>query len=132
MSKVTIIIPVYNSAEYIGKCIESILNQTYHDYDILIVNDGSKDNSQQIINEYKEKYPNKTVWCWTGFLFDRDLKEKEVLNYIDVLVDGQYKDELHDFRLKWCGSSNQRVIDVKKSLKKGDVVLLDERKLVGA
>ena len=59
MSKVTIIIPVYNSAEYIGKCIESILNQTYHDYDILIVNDGSKDNSQQIINEYKEKYPNK-------------------------------------------------------------------------
>ena len=62
----------------------------------------------------------------------RDLKKKEVLNYIDVLVDGQYKDELHDFRLKWCGSSNQRVIDVKKSLKKGDVVLLDERKLVGA
>ncbi len=59
MSKVTIIIPVYNSAEYIGKCIESILNQTYHDYDILIVNDGSKDNSQRIINEYKEKYPNK-------------------------------------------------------------------------
>ena len=61
MSKVTIIIPVYNSAEYIGKCIESILNQTYHDYDILIVNDGSKDNSQQIINEYKEKYPNKII-----------------------------------------------------------------------
>lgn len=42
MSKVTIIIPVYNSAEYIGKCIESILNQTYHDYDILLVNDGQK------------------------------------------------------------------------------------------
>ena len=60
------------------------------------------------------------------------VKDKEVLNYIDVLVDGRYVDELHDFRLKWCGSSNQRVIDVKKSLKKGDVVLLDERKLVGA
>ena len=49
MSKVTIIIPVYNSAEYIGKCIESILNQTYHDYDILIVNDGSKDNKRRFI-----------------------------------------------------------------------------------
>ena len=90
------------------------------------------DGTLKLAKKFKEKYPNKTVWCWTGFLFDRDLKDKEVLNYIDVLVDGQYKDELHDFRLKWCGSSNQRVIDVKKSLKKGDVVLLDERKLVGA
>ena len=90
------------------------------------------DGTLKLAKKFKEKYPNKTVWCWTGFLFDRDLKDKEALNYIDVLVDGQYKDELHDFRLKWCGSSNQRVIDVKKSLKKGDVVLLDERKLVGA
>ena len=57
MSKVTIIIPVYNSAEYIGKCIESILNQTYHDYDILIVNDGSKDNTLKIIKELNQKDP---------------------------------------------------------------------------
>ena len=90
------------------------------------------DGTLKLAKKFKEKYPNKTVWCWTGFLFDRDLKDKEVLNYIDVLVDGRYVDELHDFRLKWCGSSNQRVIDIKKSLKKGDVVLLDERKLVGA
>lgn len=59
MSKVTIIIPVYNSAEYIGKCIESILKQTYKDYNILIINDGSKDNSQEIIDKYKERYPDK-------------------------------------------------------------------------
>ena len=74
---------------------------------------------------FKEKYPDKTIWSWSGFLFDRDLKDQEVLNYIDVLVDGQYVDSLHDPTLKWRGSSNQRVIDVQKSLKKGKIVLFD-------
>lgn len=86
----------------------------------------------RLAKAFKEKYPNKSIWVWSGFLFDRDLKDKEVLNYIDVLVDGQYQDELHDFRLKWRGSTNQRVIDVKKSLKKNKVILIDEEKeLVG-
>ena len=75
---------------------------------------------------FKEEFPGKTVWVWSGFLFDRDLKDKEVLNYIDVLVDGQYVDELHDPTLHWRGSSNQRVIDVAKSLKKNEVVLLED------
>ena len=75
---------------------------------------------------FKKKFPKKTLWVWSGFLFDRDLKDKEVMKYIDVLVDGQYKDELHDFRLEWRGSSNQRVIDVQKSLKKDEVVLYTE------
>ena len=86
------------------------------------------EGTTKLAKAFKERYPNKTIWSWTGFLFDRDLKDKEVMRYIDVLVDGQYKDELHDFRLKWCGSSNQRVIDVKQSLDKKDVVLLDETK----
>lgn len=86
------------------------------------------EGTTKLAKAFKERYPNKTIWSWTGFLFERDLKDKEVMRYIDVLVDGQYKDELHDFRLKWCGSSNQRVIDVKQSLDKKDVVLLDETK----
>ena len=61
------------------------------------------------------------VW----FSIYRDLKDKEVLKYIDVLVDGQYVDELHDPTLKWRGSSNQRVIDVKKTLQNKDVVLYE-------
>lgn len=56
MPKVTVIIPVYNSEKYIGRCLDSVLNQTYKDFEILIVNDGSKDNSQKIIDSYKEKY----------------------------------------------------------------------------
>ena len=85
----------------------------------------------KLAKAFKEKFPKKTIWCWTGFLFDSNLKDKEVLKYIDVLVDGQYKDELHDFRLKWCGSSNQRVIDVPKSLKENKVILIDEKEIVG-
>ena len=74
---------------------------------------------------FKEKYPAKSIWSWTGYQYE-DLKDKEVLQYIDVLVDGLYKDELHDFRLKWRGSSNQRVIDVAASLKENKIVLFTE------
>ncbi len=81
------------------------------------------DGTTKLAKRFKEKYPNKSVWVWSGFLFDRDLKDKEVLKYVDVLVDGQYEDDLHDFRLKYRGSSNQRVIDVKKSLEKNVVIL---------
>lgn len=81
------------------------------------------EGTTKLAKAFKERFPNKTIWSWTGFLFDKDLKDKEVMQYIDVLVDGQYKDELHDFRLEWRGSSNQRVIDVQKSLKKNEVVL---------
>ena len=78
----------------------------------------------KLAKEFKEKYPNKNIWVWTGFLFDKDLKDKEVMKYIDVLVDGQYVDELHNPTLKWKGSENQRVIDVKKSLKENRVITI--------
>ena len=84
------------------------------------------EGTTKLAKAFKEKYPNKTIWAWSGFKFDEYLKDKDVAKYLDVVVDGQYKDELHDFRLKWRGSSNQRVIDVQKSLKKGEVVLSKE------
>lgn len=61
MPNVTIIIPVYNSEKYIAHCLDSILEQTYKNYEILIVNDGSSDNSQKIIDEYKKKYSDKII-----------------------------------------------------------------------
>lgn len=61
MKKVTLIVPVFNSEQYIGKCLDSILKQTYTNYEILVVNDGSNDKSQKIINEYKNKYPGKII-----------------------------------------------------------------------
>lgn len=76
----------------------------------------------KLAKAFKERYPEKTIWSWSGFLID-NIVDKEILNYLDVLVDGQYVDELHNPTLKWCGSENQRVIDVNKTLKKGEVVL---------
>ena len=81
----------------------------------------------QIAKTFKNLYPDKNLWVWSGFTFEVLQKRKdaeEVLKYIDTLVDGQYMDDLHDFRLEWRGSSNQRVIDVQKTLKKGEIVLL--------
>ncbi len=79
----------------------------------------------KLAKKFKEKYPNKDIWVWTGYLFDKDLKDKEVLDYIDVLVDGQFVNDLFDPTLKWKGSSNQRVIDVKKSIKENQIVIYE-------
>ena len=83
------------------------------------------EGTTKLAKAFKEKFPNKNLWAWTGFTFDNYLKNKEVSKYIDVLVDGQYIDELHNPTLKWKGSSNQRVIDVQKSLKENKIHLID-------
>ena len=84
------------------------------------------EGTTKLAKAFKEKYKDKTIWAWTGFLFDKDLKDKEVLNYIDVLVDGQFIDELRDPTLQWKGSSNQRVIDINKSLKQNKIIIYKE------
>ena len=56
MPKYSIIIPVYNTEAYLKKCLDSIINQTYKDFEIIVVNDGTKDNSQDIIDMYVDKY----------------------------------------------------------------------------
>lgn len=83
------------------------------------------EGTTKLAKKFKSIYPDKNIWVWSGFLFDKNLNNFEILNYIDVLVDGVYKDELHDFRLKYRGSSNQRVIDVKKSLKTNKIELVE-------
>lgn len=81
------------------------------------------EGTTKLAKAFKEKYPEKDVWVWSGFKFDDYLKDKEVMKYVDVLVDGQYVEELHKPNLDWRGSENQRVIDVQKSLNSGEVVL---------
>ena len=83
------------------------------------------DGTIKLSKRYKEIYPEKNIWLWSGYLLD-DICNKDVLNYIDVLVDGQFDKKLYDPLLKWRGSSNQRVIDIKKSLKKKEIVLYKE------
>ena len=76
----------------------------------------------ELAKEIKEKYPKKTIWLYTGSLWER-IQGMDILQYIDVLVDGEFMEEKKDVSLKWKGSSNQRVIDVQQSLKTGTVVL---------
>ena len=59
MPKISVIVPVYNTERYLSKCLDSILNQTYDDIEVIVVNDGSTDNSELIIKEYVNKFPNK-------------------------------------------------------------------------
>ncbi len=87
------------------------------------------DGSGKLAKVFKTRFPEKTVWVWTGFLFDRDLKDKEALKYVDVLVDGQFVEELKNPLLKFRGSSNQRIIDVQKSLAEGKVVVLSDEQV---
>jgi len=83
------------------------------------------EGATKLAKKFKETYPEKNIWTWTGYKYE-NLKDKEILKYLDVLVDGQYVDELHNPKLAWRGSSNQRVIDVKKSLEEGKVILYCE------
>lgn len=83
------------------------------------------EGTTKLAKAFKEKYPNKSVWSWSGYTYDNYLKDKEVVKYLDVLVDGQYKDELNNPTLKWRGSENQRVIDVQKTLKDSEIVLFN-------
>ena len=83
------------------------------------------EGTTKLAKAFKEKYPEKSVWAWSGFSFDRDLKDKEVVKYLDVLVDGQYNDDLRNPTLKWKGSENQRVINVQESLKESNTILFE-------
>ena len=83
------------------------------------------------LKKFKAMYPDKTVWCYSGYLFDKELLGEsrarceytdEMLSLIDVLVDGEFVQELYNISLQFRGSSNQRIIDVQKSLAEGRVV----------
>ena len=80
-----------------------------------------------LLKRVKGIYPDKQVWLYTGGDFEvlEGLYE-EIFQYIDILIDGRYVDDLRDYKLKWRGSSNQRIIDVQASLKSGNVVFSSE------
>ena len=92
------------------------------------------DNQRELVKLLKRvraELPDKDVWCYSGYIFDKELLSEsrarcevtdEMLSLIDVLVDGEFKEELKDVSLVFRGSSNQRIIDVKKSLESGEVI----------
>lgn len=83
---------------------------------------GNRDEITNVVRKVKKNFPNIKIWCYTGYLWE-EVKDLPCMDYIDVLVDGEFKIDLKDITLPFCGSSNQRVIDVQKSLKMGKVIL---------
>lgn len=71
----------------------------------------------------REEAPDTQIWCYTGWLWE-DVKDLEIMQYIDVLVDGPYVESLRDITLPWRGSYNQRIIDVKASLQTDAVYMI--------
>ena len=83
----------------------------------------------EIVKRVKMVFPNKDIWIYTGYVWEDIIKDdilKEILKRTDVLVDGAYIDELRDISLPFRGSSNQRIIDVKKTLDSNEVILWQE------
>lgn len=81
-----------------------------------------------LVTKYKMKYPEKTIWLYTGYSYEELLKsniKSHILENIDVLVDGRFVEELKDLKLRFRGSSNQRVIDLNKTREFGKVVLYE-------
>ena len=74
------------------------------------------------IEEIKRKYNNKTIWLYTGFLWE-EIRNLSFIKYLDVLVDGKFIPELRNINYHWAGSTNQRIIDVQKSLSSKSVVV---------
>ena len=77
-----------------------------------------------LVKEIKETYPDKTIWMWTGCVYEELTPEQfEIVKYVDVLIDGRFDAKLKSLRSRYKGSSNQRVIDITKTLKEGKCVL---------
>ena len=83
----------------------------------------------EIVKRVKMVFPNKDIWIYSGYVWENIIKDetlREILKYTDVLIDGAYVDELRDISLAFRGSSNQRIIDVEKSLIENKVILWQE------
>ena len=125
--------------EFNEDTINEILNLSKKDYikglSILggePLHEKNIDGTILLAKSFKEAFPDKDIWVWTGFEIENlNDKQKEILEFIDVLVDGQYVESLSNPGLNFRGSSNQRVIDVQLSLEKQEIVAIsfkDEEK----
>lgn len=90
-----------------------------------------------LVKKVKAIYPDKSIWCYTGFDFEKDIKcdmmtrwseTRELVSYFDIMVDGKFVEELKNLKLRFKGSSNQRIINVQKSLAENTIVLWDGEK----
>ena len=87
--------------------------------------EGNRAEVEALVRQIKNEMPDKSIWLYTGYDYE-EINEFKLLDYIDVVVDGKYVEELRDVTMHWAGSTNQRVIDVKASKKEGKTVLYEK------
>lgn len=88
----------------------------------------NRQDATDIIKTLKALFPEKSFWCYTGYNWE-EVKNLEIMKYLDILVDGKFLLKERNIRLPYCGSNNQRVINVQKSLLQGEVVTWENSSL---
>ena len=126
--------------EFTEETVNEIMKELDHDYVeglSLLGGEPLEPENQtalaNLVEKVKEKYPNKNIWCYTGFDFEKDIVPeceksnvtKKLISNIDVVVDGKFDETKMDRRLKFRGSSNQRIIDVPETLKNRHIKLIN-------
>lgn len=126
--------------EFTEETVNEIMKELDHDYVeglSLLGGEPLEPENQtalaNLVEKVKEKYPNKNIWCYTGFDFEKDIVPeceksnvtKKLISNIDVVVDGKFDETKMDRKLKFRGSSNQRIIDVPETLKNRHIKLIN-------
>lgn len=81
---------------------------------------------RELMEEVKTRFPDKTIWVYTGYTWEEIMQDSELagmMTPVDILVDGRFVTELKDVTYPWAGSTNQKVIDVQKTLQEGRIIL---------
>ena len=127
--------------EFTNKEIDKILEELDHPYvaGLSLLGGEPLEHFNQkgllpLVRKVKERFPEKNIWCYTGFTFEKDVMNNmyqkweetpELLSYVDVMVDGKFEESKKDITLKFRGSSNQRIIDVQKSIEGKKAILFE-------
>ncbi len=86
---------------------------------------GNREDILELLKEVAQLFPNKNIWVYSGYTWE-EVRDLEIIKYTDILVDGKFVQELSSPSPKWCGSTNQRIIDVKESVKENKVILYNK------
>lgn len=128
------------NSETINEIIEALQPGYIHGFSLLGGEPFEHDNQTALLpllKEIKSQFPQKNIWCYTGYDFEKDIlntmcrqweETKQILSYIDILVDGEFVEAKKELSLRFRGSSNQRIIMVQESLKQQKIIPWDDSK----
>lgn len=84
----------------------------------------NREEVTRLAKKFREMFPDKTIWLYTGYRYE-EIEDLEIVPLVDIIVDGEFIQAEYDAKLHWKGSANQRVIDVRETQRKKDIVTFD-------